>query len=302
VNDNTPRIPEAMAQAAADWIVRRDGGPLSPGDERRFQAWLATPAHRDAFARLEGVWGMIGGEAATRPRQSGRWIGAAVAASLALVVLGALNHWPVRLRADYATDVGQRQAVTLADGSRVTLDSGSAIAVKFSGKERRVELLAGAALFQVAPDRAHPFTVEAAGGAATALGTAFAIRREGDRADIVVTQHSVAVVGDGRSEIVSQGQRADFSTGTLGPVHPADKGATAWTRGQLVVVDRPLGEVVGEIARYRRGYLDVSASAARIRVSGVYDLDHPLVAIDSIERSLHLASFRLSDRIIVLHR
>lgn len=307
VNDNDPRLARPIAQAAADWIVRRDGATFSAEDERLFAAWLADPAHRDAFARLERMWGLLDAAPALpsvqAPAPRRRWmaVGAAVAAMLVLA-LGALEDWPTRLRADYATGVGERRSVLLADGSHIVLGNASAMAVDVAGGRRRVRLLKGEAMFQVAPDRSRPFTVEAAGGSATALGTAFAIRSDGSQATIVVTQHAVAVVGKGRREVVSEGQRADFGAQTLGRAEAADQGATAWTSGHLIVVNRPLSEVVSEIARHRRGYLGVAGSAADVRVSGVYDLDHPLAAIDSIQHSLNLGSLRLSDRIVVLHR
>lgn len=313
MNDNQPPIPAAIAQQAADWIIRRDDGPLSPGDQQAFDLWLDVPAHREGFARLESLWSALDvppldvsppeqNLATAAPARTRRWIGGGIAAAIALIVLGAVEDWPMQLRADYTTGIGERRSIALADGSHVTLDSGSAIAVDLSGARRRIRLLKGAALFTVAPDRAHPFTVEAAGGSATALGTAFAVRKDGDRAEIMVTQHRVAVAGQGRSEVVSEGQKARFGASTLGPVEAAGDGATGWTHGRLVVVDRPLGEVLAEIARYRRGYLAVTGSAAEQRVSGVYDLDHPLSAVDSIQHSLNLRAFRLSNRVIILHR
>lgn len=208
----------------------------------------------------------------------------------------------MRLRADYVTGIGERRTVALTDGSVVRLDSGSAIAVDYTGSRRGLRLLAGAAMFEVAPDRARPFTVEAEGGSVTALGTAFAIREEGGRATVTVTRHSVRVTGDGRAAVVGEGQRADFGTRTLRGPLAAQGDATAWTRGRLVVVDRPLGEVVARIGGYRRGYVAVAGSAAAIRVSGVYDLDHPLAAIDGIQASHGLSSLRLSDRLIILRR
>jgi transmembrane sensor len=157
-------------------------------------------------------------------------------------------------------------------------------------------------MFDVAPDCARPFTVEAEGGSVTALRTAFAIRNEADRATVIVTHHSVRVEGAGRTTVVREGQRADFAARTLRGPLPARRDATAWTRGRLVVVDQPLGEVVARIGQYRRGYVAATGSAASLRVSGVYDLDRPLAAIASIEASHHLSSFRLSDRFILLRR
>lgn len=327
----TKREPIAadIAAQAADWIVRRDGGEMTMADEAAFALWCEEPTHREALVRLEKVWGLLDEEAEpahaeplpdlprlrealppvrahharppVKPRRRALAAGG-IAAAVALAFFGAAQDWPMRLRADHMTGIGERRDVVLVDGSHVRLDSGSAIALDYSGSQRRVRLLAGAALFEVAPDRARPFTVEADGGSVTALGTAFLVRDEGARASVTVTEHSVRVVGDGRAAVIAEGQRADFGRDVLHGPLPAQGDATAWTRGRLVVVDRPLGEVVAEIARYRRGYVAVTGPAAAIRVSGVYDLDHPLTAIDSIEKSLGLSSIRLSDRVILLRR
>ena len=332
MTENAPRppLPAAIAETAADWIVRRDAGPLPAGDERAFRDWLAEPAHRRAFEQLAALWGLMDAEPAPAPSPSPvlpslpaarrivpprtrlptaariaktrRWTGAAVAASIALAAFGSLGDWPARLRADYTTGIGERRTLTLEDGSRVTLGSSTAIAHGFSGNARAITLLEGSAFFEVAPDRRHPFTVEAAGGSATALGTAFAVRERDGSAELVVTQHRVRVRAGERSGVVDEGQRVDFGAQELGPIEAAGNGATAWAQGRLVAVNRPLGEVVAEIARHRHGYLSVVGAAADLKVSGVYDLDHPLAAVDSIERSLKLRSFRLSDRLIVLHR
>jgi transmembrane sensor len=328
-----PIAPE-VAAAAADWIVRRDGGDLTAQDERALALWQAQPEHRTALARLEKVWALLDDderqandvEPAAEPAAVGfRWrvarapartrakrlqakpprralAAGGIAAALALAVVAGVQDWPMRLRADYRTGIGERREVALADGSVVLLDSGSAIALNYTGSHRGVRLLAGAAMFEVAPDRERPFTVEADGGSATALGTVFAVRDENGRANVIVVQHSVRVEGDGRAVVVGARQQADFAARTLLGPRPARGDATAWARGRLVVVDRPLGEVVARISDYRHGYVAVTGPAAAIRVSGVYDLDHPLAAIDSIQASHRLSSLRLSDRFIILRQ
>jgi transmembrane sensor len=317
-------IPRTIAEEATRWIVRRDGGPLPAEEAARFNDWLRDPRHQAALDRLESIWSSFDAESELAPppalpplrgptprraagpagkRQRRRAIvGTAIAASLMIALLGGIGDWPLRLRADHVTAVGERRTVYLADGSTVELDSRSAIAVDLSEKRRRIRLLAGAALFQVSPDPARPFTVIAEGGSVTALGTAFQVREEGGAARVTVTEHKVRVEGNGRAAVVGEGQRADFGKSLLQGPLPADSAATAWTRGRLVVANRPLAEVVAEIARYRRGFVTVSGPAAALRVSGVYDLDHPLAAIDGIEKSLGLTSIRLSNRVIVLRR
>lgn len=317
-------IPRAVAEAAAEWIVHRDGGPLSAEDEAAFRLWLAEPAHRDALRRLEDLWGILDEQPAaaaelppqSAPRGRFRWrrsaaasrtrwrrvAASAAAASLALALIGGLQDWPTRLRADYMTDIGERRTARLSDGSTVQLDSRSAIALHFSRERREVELLAGTALFTAAPERQRPFVVTANGGSVTALGTAFMVRRNDAGADVTVTLHRVRVEAGKHVITLGEGQAADYADSALRGPFPADRAATAWTRGRLVVANRPLSEVVEEIGRYQRGYITVSGPAAALRVSGVYDLDQPLAAIDSIEKSLGLTSFRLTNRIIILRR
>src|SRR5258708_1366213 len=43
--------------AASDWLIRRDSGAWSAGDQARLEAWLnASALHRVAFLRLELAW------------------------------------------------------------------------------------------------------------------------------------------------------------------------------------------------------------------------------------------------------
>lgn len=48
---------DAFESIAADWIARRNGGPLTPAEQAEFDAWLAAdPHHAKAFAEMEGWW------------------------------------------------------------------------------------------------------------------------------------------------------------------------------------------------------------------------------------------------------
>jgi len=322
VEDEDARLETAEDQAA-DWIVRQDGEPLDEADQAAFAAWLAVPEHRREFDRQHAVWQRyrrmaslpVRIEQPEQRRGRHRWRAAsapirrrialpAIAASLALIVVGYAEDWPMRLRADYSTGIGERRTVTLADGSVVRMDAGTALAFDRSDTQRTVTLLAGAAQFRVAPDRRHPFLVETREGSVTALGTVFSVRERGDGPEVAVLQHSVAIrTSAGARAIVHEGESTSFTAERVEPPTRTDvQAATAWTRGKLIVFDRPLGEVVATIARERRGYWTVRGEAANLRVNGVYNLDRPLDALDALEKSLGLRSMRISDRLIVLSR
>src|SRR3546814_3423601 len=82
-------------------------------------------------------------------------VGAAAAACLAVVSAPTLL---LMWQSDYRTGTGEMRNVTLSDGSSVTLDTGSAIAVNYGDGRRGVRLLAGRAWFDVANDESQPFT------------------------------------------------------------------------------------------------------------------------------------------------
>lgn len=313
---------DTVEEQAADWIVRQDGTPLEDAEQAAFAAWLAVPDHSRAFDRQNAVWQRYRGMAALPPdivepprRRTSAWrIGPAtirrraavpaIAAAIALAVIGSAEDWPTRLSADYSTGVGERRSVTLPDGSVATLDAGSALAFDQSGTGRVARLLGGAARFEVTADPRRPFRVETAEGSVTALGTVFAVRENAGRPEVSVLEHSVAIhTSGGARAVVHQGQSTRFSaTHVSRPVRSDVLAQTAWTRGKLIVFDRPLGEVVAIIGRQRRGYWTVRGEAANLRVNGVYDLDRPLDALAALEKTLGLRSIRLSNRFIVITR
>ena len=227
---------------------------------------------------------------------------AAIAGAIALFFC--YDDLSVYLRSDYSTGAGETKLVTLVDGSHVELDTKSAIAVHFSAGQRGLSLLEGEAWFEVAPDPARPFIVEAAGGTVTALGTAFDVAVEKAWAHVMVSQHRVAVESGGSSVIVEEGQQSAFARGAVAqpPEAVNIEHATAWRRGKLIVRNRPLGEVVEALGRYHHGYVYIVNSELRARpVTGVFQADDPLAALDEIETSLGVHAAYLSNYLIILY-
>lgn len=321
------RIPDHIEEEATRWVVERDAG-LTTDNERALQSWLAAdPLHALAFARAEAMWSAMGsapvkaeisrrrlpgamrraGYPPLRGEPRGRWVAPALAASLALLFVGIAQDWPTRLQADAMTATGERRDIRLDDGSIVQLNTASAIAIDLSGDRRVIRLLKGEAAFIVAADRARPFTVEAGDGTTTALGTRFIVRREGANTEVAVTEHRVRVawpIGEaGNSVDLNEGQATHYGAGGVAPPRAVDAGAVAaWTRGRLLFVDRPLGEVVAELNRYHPGYIRVMGDAlAQRRVSGVFRTDDPMAALDTLQRLLGIGSTRITDRLVFLH-
>ncbi len=314
--DDKAIIAEA-ARLLADDLCR----DTARGEDEALQAWrVSDPRHDKHLAEMEAIWRDLGKVAETaapplppavapRRRQGLRapaprravQAGAAIAAAVAIAVLADV---PMRLQADLRTDVGERRIEQLADGSRVWLDTDSAVALAFTANRREVRLLRGRAEFEVAPDRSRPFTVDAGTGATTALGTRFIVQRQGDAADVTVTEHAVQVALDsGASARVAEGQTVRYQGSTIGTVHQASRDtAMAWTRGWLVFEDAPLGNVVQELARYHPGMIRlIGSDLADRRVSGSIAVDNPEEARRTLETLLHLRATRIGSIVIFLH-
>src|SRR5262249_10710967 len=151
--------------------------------------------------------------------------------------------------------VGEQRSVLLKDGTRVTLNTGSRIEVRLKPGRRKVRLVQGEALFEVAHDAAAPFKVEAGGAELTDVGTQFNLDMRADRIDVRVTEGRVAVGARGSETVLlSANDRMAVASTGLGPVqHGVNMTSTlAWTQRRLMFDRRPLFEVAEEFNRYNR--------------------------------------------------
>lgn len=259
---------DPVVAEATQWFVTLHDEPADASGNSEFRAWReADPRHAAAYDRLSRLWGASGhlGSLTAHSARADRRSVLRGAASAALAVSalwagGRLLLGPHPF-ADHGTGTGERRTVMLPDRSRVELSTATALSVDFSSRRRLVRLLDGEAWFQVARDPARPFIVEAAGGRTTALGTAFAVARQGDGARICVTEHAVRVVAGSMARTVGEGQSLVYGSGSKGLVESADPAALAWRSGRLAFVNRPLGEVAAELDRWTGGHTIVADEA-----------------------------------------
>lgn len=233
-----------------------------------------------------------------------------MAASAALLLVVAGVGWVrgpealLQMQADYFTQKGEVRTVHLADGSSVQLDSASAIKLEFDGVQRRISLIKGSAIFDVAPmagEEKRPFVVHSAGGQTRALGTRFVVEREDDRqAWVGVLQHSVAVTLQAlpqKATVLKEGQAARYSPEN-GVVALDDfdlERATSWRRGVLIFDRLPLAKVIEQLNRYRPGKVVLTnADLGTREVSGVFRLDMLDTALGTLTEELQVQRFDLA--------
>jgi transmembrane sensor len=173
----------------------------------------------------------------------------------------------------------------LEDGSRVTLDADSAIAVDYTAGRRGVRLLSGQAYFEVTPSPARPFVVIAGGVDVTVTGTAFDVVTSSGGVAVAVQSGTVRVSRNDSEALaaLSAGQSLKVANGTVsrGAVEPLDVGA--WRDRRLVAYDAVLRDVVEQVGRHMPGVIVFADSAiADSRVSGIVDLRRPVEALHAL--------------------
>ena len=215
--ENKERTDDAE-RAASRYIAQRETGPWGEQDAAEFDRWLAqSPLHRVVYYRFNAAWQEAGRlkalsaghpvETHGRRRVAGMTL-RAIAATLVIAVSAAAFFFRASLFpfSSYRTDVGGLQAVPLADGSRVTLNTDSVLRIALGKDERRVDLQRGEAFFEVAKDPGRPFVVTAGGQRVVAVGTRFSVRRDSGNLQVIVTEGTVRMEPDGFS--ASAGQAA----------------------------------------------------------------------------------------------
>ena len=158
---------------------------------------------------------------------------------------------------EFVTKVGQRDSLTLSDGTRVVLAPGSRLTVAAGyGARTRDVTLDGAAFFDVRHDAALPFTVHAKGAQINDIGTAFAVSTDASGGVSVAVTHGIVAMRDsaaGASPSVElrAGDRGALRNGAVavsrGTVTADD---VAWTRGRLSYRDTPLAQVQADLQRW----------------------------------------------------
>lgn len=334
-NDRTtePRdtLSDAMLLDAAAWHARLNDADANPAESaaRRteFNQWLQTdPRHPNAFAETDSLWRALEAPAADivsrstsgsgenrRGRKQGSPLRRRMAAVAACLFLAATvgvigqDDLLLQLRSDHVSDVGERVPLALQDGSEITLNTDSAIAVSFGPDRRVVRLLKGQAWFDVVQDEDRPFHVETPVGAVHVTGTRFDVRLDGDTALVSLTKGRVALstkpdVPESPPLVLTPGLQARVSANEISNATPFDKTAvTAWLRGQLVFYDTPLIQVVTELNRYRKGRIVViNEELETLRISGVFRTDDSELALSAIAGTLPLRIIRLTDYLVLL--
>ena len=272
----------ALAEQAADIIrgLHFDKPPLDPAKTE--EDWERLRASLPAAAPVRPL----------RPA----WYRLAAAVALLLTALSGAWYLASRPVA-YATAYGQKETVTLPDGSRVTLNAHSRLEVprRWAGGQAREVWLEGEAFFAVtekaAPGGPVKFVVHTRDLDVEVLGTEFNVKQRSAQTTVTLESGSIHLrPHDPRLAPLRlrPGEQAELDGGRLVPHRVADPARfSTWKQGQLVLDGKTLAEVAKVIEEtYGRKVVLRGAGLAGLKLSGTYPLDN----MDMLLRALALAA------------
>ena len=333
------RTTESIRQEAADWLVkldnRLDNGGLSKRDWHSLKAWLAEdPRHYQTLKRQAEIWSDIDifSEAVQVEPKGGLLTAlfsipsvkyAATAACVLLVSFMMVLFYPAGTAYPngqlYETQVGHQLVERFPDGSEVHLNTDSLIRVEYSGSERKVVLLRGEAVFDVAHDPERPFSVYAEDQVVTAIGTKFVVRLTSEKIKVAVAEGKVqltqkpalksqpkpAKTSTARGArpakvepvqevvVLAQGEEVEVSAqGEAAPPIPSKMEQAdierkfSWQNGSLIFDNESLSTIIEEVNRYTSiDVVIVDPELSDIRLSGRFKVGDTEALLEAIEIS-----------------
>jgi len=287
--EQPPKGSAEIEACAAAWLERKNFTPWSNADQSELDVWLgASWAHRVEFWRLETAWNRMERLTALRapraenaPEARRRLMPALRKVAGAMVLAGvtgaaAYSYFSVPGDTRYATALGERKVLKLADGSSIELNTATSLRVSHDKAHRTVWLEKGEAYFDIKHDAARPFTVLVGSRRVTDLGTKFSIRKSNSEIKVALVEGLARVdpaepSAHPSSAVLSPGDVAIATAGSLKVIRKPEqelRDELGWRRGMLVFVHATLADVAAEFNRYNDTKLVITDPDAATRRIG----------------------------------
>lgn len=303
------KLPRPVVLQAAQWVARLqcdDTAAVRLACDR----WRAAdPDHECAWQRMNALArDLATTRAYTDPRIASTALDhaaardsrrnaiklALLAGGLATVGWRAAGTATAPWLAAHRTGTGERLALTLADGTRVVLNTRSAIDVDMTETVRQIWLRQGEILVTTARDEHRPLFVRTASGSLRPIGTQFTARQFDDEAGsvrVAVLEGAVQVApsaSPGIDAVVHAGESLCFDARQIQAARAlaAPAAEAAWDRGMMVASRMPLARFAAELERYRAGLVRCEPAAARLAVTGAFPVDDTDAALRMLEEVL----------------
>ncbi len=285
------RAPDCTAAERADFAAWCDADPLHRAAFERLQTIVATLRHDRSRADVRALRDEALHAMGTRRRHRMAW----AAAVASVMVVGAALAVRFAGAEIYATGIGERSTFTLADGSTVELNAQSRIQVHYSESQRRVELVKGQVLFNVAKNTSRPFVVRAGNRNIVAVGTRFDVRLDPGSVQVTLIEGKVRVEQQSAQRqdavLLTPGKQLLARSGRAPSVRSIDVAkVTGWHDGRIFLDDLPLAEAVAEMNKHSAVQIIVDDPAlAQWRVSGMFRAGGQEAFVNALEEYFPVA-------------
>lgn len=295
-----------ISDQAIDWYARLNSGEAQASDWRDFTTWLEEDSrHGKAYDTLELSLDFssesideasnhtdhitdLPPKAVNENRKPIFWISAASSIAalfiIALVLPGILSTGP-DISHEYVTKIGENDSITLADGTRVAINTDTHLTFTMNKNQRSVVLHKGEAFFEIASDKKRDFIVTAMNTEIHDVGTKFDVNLTSSKLAVAVQDGLVDVIPKGLSKHetkkvqkrVKGGQKAIRILGQnkLQVVRVDPSSISSWKSGILIFDDTPLPDLVENVNRYFNAKIViVDARANTLKFSGVLNIEN----------------------------
>lgn len=259
-------------------IAKSLNGETTPAEQQELEHWLQeSEDNRTALKDMEGLWqdadtlleqpkfdtdaawdkvaAATAGETIEMPAPKTtsfrKWITiSSAAAAVAAILLVYIFY--IKTDVLSVTATANSMALELPDHSKVRLQAGSTLTYpeRFSNKERHVSIQ-GEAFFEVTPNPAQPFTIDAGTVDVRVLGTSFYVTTSGDAATVAVTTGKVSMTAREHHQkiILTPGHKGVYSNNTLSSV--TDTNAVYYREGVLNLTGLSLSDALATIGKVK---------------------------------------------------
>jgi transmembrane sensor len=319
--------PRRIRARAALWVTELHGPGRDAELESRVRQWIAQdPRNAAAFELATEAWQRSGNLPADLSPQlsagnAGRRVSHPRLALAAMAALAGVIAVTVYLLRDdtLATGAREQRTVELADGTEVSLNANTRIAVQFDAHTRKVTLSRGEALFNVVKHQARPFVVVVGDRKVIATGTSFLVRVGDSGAatfDVTLVEGRVTIEPVAWPDIpprkpvsglkvLDPGQRLRFKDSAHNVADHIDSPSidkvTAWRRGELIFDDTSLADAAAEFNRYDAGRIEIDGdTVGRLRVGGVFRIGDAASFAAAMSNAHHLRILQRGTTIVLV--
>lgn len=291
-------------------------------EHAQVQVWLKEAENPGEADREPGLTSPQA-SAHKRPTRLSRRIPWAMAATLIATLGIAFGIYRYFSTPHFETRIGEQRDVLLPDGSRMTLNTDTVVAVHYSDRHRYIELKHGEALFAVKRDANRPFDVAAGETLTRALGTEFNVDLRAAGVTVSVLEGAVRVgsLKDGSNANGKTGSAAETNGEPIPPTALAAgqalefrskerrvRGETAnlkriqaWRTRRLEFSDTPLAEALEEFNRYSTTRVTIGTPELNaVRISGVFRIGDTDGFLFSLQDVLNVQAYPSPNEVVLM--